>query len=68
VEYQKRQPSPDPGNMVSFRSLLAFTGLTVAAVNALPNISVKGAKFFAGGQQFFIKGIVSRDPSLKPGS
>lgn len=54
--------------MVSFRSLLAFTGLTVAAVNALPNISVKGAKFFAGGQQFFIKGIMSRDSSLKPGS
>lgn len=42
--------------MVSFRSLLAFTGLTLAAANSLPTISVKGAKFFADGQQFFIKG------------
>lgn len=42
--------------MVSFRSLLALASITVAAVNAVPTISVKGAKFFADGQQFFIKG------------
>jgi len=52
--------------MVSFRSLLAFTGLTVAAVNALPNISVKGAKFFAGGQQFFIKGVAYQGTPSDP--
>jgi hypothetical protein len=46
--------------MVSFRSLLAFTGLTLAAADSPPPISVKGAKFFADGQQFFIKGIIFR--------
>lgn len=45
--------------MVSLRSLLAYTGLTVAAVNAaVPTISVKGSKFFADGEQFFLKGMI----------
>jgi hypothetical protein len=59
--YQKRQTKASLriANMVSFRSLLALSGLTVAAVNAVPTVSVKGAKFFADGQQFFIKGIIN---------
>jgi len=45
-------------------ALLASTA--ASAVTAAPTISVKGAKFFADGQQFFIKGEVSypRYPTL----
>lgn len=42
------------------RSLLGATLLASVAVHsalALPEISVKGAKFFANGQQFFLKGL-----------
>jgi hypothetical protein len=47
-----------------FRSLLEATLLACIAIQsagALPNISVKGAKFFANGEQFFLKG---KHPSL----
>lgn len=38
--------------------------LLASTIAAIPTISVKGAKFFANGQQFFIKGVSqSRDPS-----
>lgn len=37
-------------------SFLAFTFTSTATATAIPTISVKGAKLFANGQQFFIKG------------
>jgi hypothetical protein len=43
--------------MVNVQSILAVASIAIAAVNGIPTITVKGAKFFAGGQQFFLKGI-----------
>lgn len=33
-----------------------FAGVAIQSAIALPAISVKGSKFFANGQQFFLKG------------
>jgi len=42
--------------MHSLLSQLAVLAGIASTVNAIPTISVKGAKFFADGQQFLIKG------------
>lgn len=47
-----------------FTLVLLALSLLTSTVSAIPIISVKGAKLFANGQQFFIKGIRSRDPLL----
>jgi hypothetical protein len=39
-------------------SITLALSLFICAISAIPTISVKGAKLFAGGQQFFIKGNV----------
>ncbi|RDW70400.1 1,3-beta-glucanosyltransferase-1 [Coleophoma crateriformis] len=46
----------------------AFLVLNVAifAVAALPTISVKGAKFFAGGKQFFVQGVAYQGSPSDP--
>jgi hypothetical protein len=41
-------------NFLAFLAFLACFGLV--AVDALSSISIKGAKFFVDGEQFFIKG------------
>jgi hypothetical protein len=47
----------DTTNMLTFlRRFALVASLTLPTVTAIPTISVKGAKFFADGQQFFIKG------------
>tara|TARA_R110002060_G_scaffold15759_4_gene21993 strand:- start:531 stop:758 length:228 start_codon:yes stop_codon:yes gene_type:complete len=38
---------------------IAFVACLALQASALSTITVKGAKFFAGGQQFFLKGKVS---------
>jgi hypothetical protein len=44
--------------MFNFLGRAALVALAaVNTVNAIPTISVKGSKFFAGGQQFFLKGL-----------
>jgi hypothetical protein len=46
-----------------FNILLQAALIAVAAintVNAIPTISIKGSKFFAAGQQFFLKGSRNR--------
>ncbi|TVY93997.1 1,3-beta-glucanosyltransferase [Lachnellula willkommii] len=45
-------------------ALLFSTALSI--VTALPTISVKGAKFFADGQQFFIKGVAYQGTPSDP--
>lgn len=44
-------------------ALLATVAIQSAL--ALPTISVKGAKFFANGQQFFLKGKYQRDLDIQ---
>jgi hypothetical protein len=46
-------------NLNMFRIMFATALLACLALraSALPTISVKGAKFFAGGNQFFLKGM-----------
>jgi hypothetical protein len=41
-----------------FAALLTYALAGLAAVNAIPTISVKGSKFFTSdGDQFFIRGM-----------
>ena len=42
---------------------LAFLASLILQASALSTITVKGAKFFAGGQQFFLKGKKIPTPS-----
>jgi hypothetical protein len=42
--------------MLPATTLFFALSILISAVGAIPRISVKGAKFFANGQQFFIKG------------
>ncbi|TVY35771.1 1,3-beta-glucanosyltransferase [Lachnellula occidentalis] len=47
-------------------ALLLSTAIASVAVTALPTISVKGAKFFADGRQFFIKGVAYQGTPSDP--
>ncbi|KAE8445766.1 hypothetical protein EG329_012824 [Mollisiaceae sp. DMI_Dod_QoI] len=53
-----------------FRSLLAAALLASFAmlqvVASLPTVSVKGSKFFAGGEQFFLKGVAYQGTPADP--
>lgn len=51
-----------------FRQLLAIVLVASLALqaSALPTISVKGAKFFAGGQQYFLKGVAYQGTPADP--
>ncbi|TVY32862.1 1,3-beta-glucanosyltransferase [Lachnellula subtilissima] len=52
-----------------FRQLLRAALLlstAISVVTAIPTISVKGAKFFADGQQFFIKGLAYQGTPSDP--
>ncbi|KAF8851005.1 glycoside hydrolase family 72 protein [Acephala macrosclerotiorum] len=52
-----------------FRSLLGIALLasfSTRVVLALPTISVKGSKFFADGQQFFLKGVAYQGTPADP--
>ncbi|KAK0100154.1 hypothetical protein ONS95_008493 [Cadophora gregata] len=45
---------------------IALVGCLALQASALPTITVKGAKFFAGGQQFFLKGVAYQGTPADP--
>jgi len=52
--------------MHSLLSQIAVLTGIASTVNAIPTISVKGAKFFANGQQFLIKGVAYQGTPADP--
>ncbi|KAH9214863.1 Glucanosyltransferase-domain-containing protein [Leptodontidium sp. 2 PMI_412] len=52
--------------MFRYLFAIAFLACLILQASALPTISVKGAKFFAGGQQYFLKGVAYQGTPSDP--